>query len=80
MGNSLVGGGFNGQTELAALPSCHAEESIMQYRNENSVDVQELSHEELDQVSGGFLFLVVLAAVALGGCLADCGHPPVQHP
>ncbi len=52
----------------------------MQYRNENSVDVQELSHEELDQVSGGFLFLVVLAAVALGGCLADCGHPPVQHP
>jgi bacteriocin-like protein len=53
---------------------------MMRYKNENNDGIQELSHDDLDQVSGGFLFLIVLAAVALGGCLADCGHPAVQHP
>ncbi len=42
--------------------------------------IQEIAAEDLDAVSGGFIFLVALAAVALSGCFAHCGTPPVQHP
>ena len=53
---------------------------MIRQNNEITNGIQELSQQDLDQVSGGFLFLIVAAAVALGGCLADCGHPPVEHP
>jgi hypothetical protein len=42
-------------------------------------EIRLLKEEEIRAVSGGFLVLLVIAALALAGC-ATTGLPPVQHP